>query len=308
MAEPIRGTMEDLCTIANTLGISYGKDAPPQEGFTWSNGVRLHWVDWGHADKPPLIFLHGAALSARTWDLVCLNLRTDYHCVALDQRGHGLSEGLFSFGVEEPKADLRGVVEALGLERPVFIGMSMGGNNIVAYAGSYADDMAGAVFIDICPRVLPGSYEYAVARDAIIARSRSLDEAAEIAHCLNPRGSKAYKRYTLSYALERFPDGFWRFRYERDKALPKTAEENARYMMWRRQCLWSYVSLIQCPSLVVHGTESIPQSFESLNEFREKLPAGSLVQIAGAGHDVQEDQPKSLARAVRVFLTHVGYQ
>ncbi len=46
----------------------------------------------GNKHLPTIVFLHGGALNAHTWDLVCLALRDDYHCVALDQRGHGDSD------------------------------------------------------------------------------------------------------------------------------------------------------------------------------------------------------------------------
>ena len=296
------GTMQDLCSIARSLDIVYGDDSPPAEGFADSNCARLHWVDWGHADRPTLLFLHGAALSARTWDLVCLALRTEFHCIALDQRGHGLSDGVFSFGVEEPREDIRGVVQALGLERPVFVGMSVGGNNTIAYAGQYADEMAAAVFVDICPTVLAEAYQLAVAHDAAIAQSLTLDAAVETAHRFNPRGSKAYKRYTLSYSLERSTDGCLHLRYERDRPASLTAEQVAAHMARRRETLWSYVPRIRCPSLVVHGADSVPQSFENLDLFRAMLPSGSIVQIPNASHEVQEDEPKALAEAISGFL------
>jgi pimeloyl-ACP methyl ester carboxylesterase len=294
--------MKELCKIAASLGIGFDDDTAPAEGFGEINGVRLHWLDWGHATRPALVFLHGAGLSAHTWDLVCLNMRDDYHCVALDQRGHGLSDGAFSFGVEEPRADIRGVVEALSLEKPVFVGMSVGGNNLIAYAGAHASDMAGAVFVDICPTVPPGAYTQGIANDAAMAQARSFEDAVEIAHCIDPRGSKAFKRHTLSYSLEKVPDGSWCLRYERNKI-----ERSAAYMAERRERLWSYVPRVTCPSLVVHGADSFAQTFENLEQFRAKLPDAAIIQISGAGHDVQEDQPKALAEAIRGFLTRIGY-
>ena len=111
------------------------------------------------------------------------------------------------------------------------------------------------------------------------------------------------------------PIGFWHLRYEREKPPPMTAEETAAHMARRRELLWSYVPLIKCPSLVVHGADSVPQSFESLERFRATLPNGSIVQIANASHDVQEDEPKaacggdpgvSEAHRLSVKRTHLG--
>ena len=61
--------------------------------------MRLHYLDWGPAGRRPgtrggwpLVFLHGGGLNAHTWDIVCLALREEYRCHALDLRGHGDSE------------------------------------------------------------------------------------------------------------------------------------------------------------------------------------------------------------------------
>src|SRR4051794_31152425 len=64
----------------------------PTEHDVVVGGLRLHYLDWGSARRPPLLFLHGGCLTAHTWDLVCLALRKQFHCLALDLRGHGDSE------------------------------------------------------------------------------------------------------------------------------------------------------------------------------------------------------------------------
>ena len=51
--------------------------------------LRLHYVDWGNAEAPPLILLHGGRDHCRNWDWVAQDLRRDYHIIAPDLRGHG---------------------------------------------------------------------------------------------------------------------------------------------------------------------------------------------------------------------------
>jgi len=65
--------------------------------------MRLHYLDWGNNHLPPMLFLHGGALTAHTWDLVCLALREEYHCLALDQRGNE-----YRVEVDRPNARTRG--------------------------------------------------------------------------------------------------------------------------------------------------------------------------------------------------------
>ena len=54
-----------------------------------SQRLRLHYVDWGNENAPPLILLHGGRDHCRNWDWVAQRLRNDYHIIAPDLRGHG---------------------------------------------------------------------------------------------------------------------------------------------------------------------------------------------------------------------------
>src|SRR5215211_6317154 len=90
---------------------------------------RFHYLDWGNEDAPPIVFLHGAGLTAHTWDLVCLRLRPYYRCLALDLRGHGESEWSrpLDYSLEAHAGDVAAFVGALGLVNPIVVGMSLGG-------------------------------------------------------------------------------------------------------------------------------------------------------------------------------------
>ena len=85
-----RKELEHLTLAAKISGID-AEIVLPRSGEIARPGMRLHYLDWGTAGRRPILFLHGAALNAHTWDVVCLSLRQQYHCHALDQRGHGES-------------------------------------------------------------------------------------------------------------------------------------------------------------------------------------------------------------------------
>ena len=70
---------EHLATTAVRAGFSFDEVVPPQGHYTQVGGMRLHYLDWGNKHLPPMLFLHGGALTAHTWDLVCLALRDEYH-------------------------------------------------------------------------------------------------------------------------------------------------------------------------------------------------------------------------------------
>src|SRR5688572_22867864 len=54
----------------------------PAERFVIVNGLRIHYLDWGNPEKPPLILLHGIARVAHTFDHIAPALRDRYHVIA----------------------------------------------------------------------------------------------------------------------------------------------------------------------------------------------------------------------------------
>ena len=81
-----------ISRTAHHAGLKLPEVVLPQSHHIVIHRMRFHYLDWGTAGHPPILFLHGGGLNAHTWDVVCLMLRPDYHCFALDQRGHGDSE------------------------------------------------------------------------------------------------------------------------------------------------------------------------------------------------------------------------
>src|SRR5215510_14493432 len=102
-----------------------------------------------------MVFLHGGGLNAHTWDLVCLALRRERHCAALDKRRHGESEWSpqMDHSTESHVRDLDAFVATLGLDRFVLVGMSLGGANALAWAGQHSRRLAGLVLVDTGPEV-----------------------------------------------------------------------------------------------------------------------------------------------------------
>src|SRR5690242_9354111 len=97
-APMVMNATEALLAAARSFGLEFEDTTPPVDRYLDSNGLRMHYLDWGQAGKPPVLFLHGGGQTAHTWDFTCLQLRHRYHCHALDQRGHGDSDGIWNVG------------------------------------------------------------------------------------------------------------------------------------------------------------------------------------------------------------------
>jgi pimeloyl-ACP methyl ester carboxylesterase len=126
---------------------------PREELVELGNGLHLHVCVWeprrAHEDESaveplPFLLVHGLASNARTWDGVGRRLAQAGHlAVAVDQRGHGLSdkpeEG---YGFDVVSADVRALIEKLGMQRPIVAGQSWGA------AVRHPDVVRGIVLVD----------------------------------------------------------------------------------------------------------------------------------------------------------------
>lgn len=111
--------------------------------------IELSVREWPGEGRPFLL-VHGLASNARTWDGVAKHLNASGHrVVAIDQRGHGLSDKPESgYGFAEVTSDLRALIDSLGMQRPVIVGQSWGGNVIAHFAARHPDDASGIILVD----------------------------------------------------------------------------------------------------------------------------------------------------------------
>jgi esterase len=291
---------EHLATTAVRAGFSFDEVVLPRGHYLQVGGMRLHYLDWGGEGLPPIVFLHGGALTAHTWDLVCLALRGDYHCVALDQRGHGDSdwsqEGDYSIAAQ--LADTKGFVDALGLDKFILVGMSLGAINSLAFAIAHPERLNALVIIDAGPEMRrPGSSRI---RDFVnsVQETVTVEAIIEKALQFNPRRDPKILRRSLMHNLRQQPDGTWKWKYDTSR-FQAMGQESHRVA---RAALADGLARITCPTLVVRGGESDVFHEDDAERLTARLPNGRRVTVPRAGHTVQGDNPKDLVAELRRFL------
>src|SRR5918912_510656 len=291
---------EHLASTAIRAGFEFPDVVLPQSREFHVGRMRFHYLDWGNRHLPTIVFLHGGALTAHTWDLVCLAMRDDYHCVALDQRGHGDSDwahdGDYSIGAA--LADTKGFVDHLGLDRFILVGMSLGAINSLAFAVAHPERLSHLVIIDAGPEMRrPGSSRI---RDFVndVADVVSIEAIIERALQFNPRRDPNILRRSLMHNLRQLPDGSWRWKYDRSRFQRLNQETH----LAERARLADGLAAIACPTLVVRGGESDVFHDEDAERLAARLPNSRWVKIPGAGHTVQGDNPKGLVAELRRFL------
>jgi pimeloyl-ACP methyl ester carboxylesterase len=115
------------------------------------NGAELYYEDAGAGD--PVVFVHGVWMSGRCFGPQLEGLADRYRVVALDLRGHGRSEHVTTgHTVAQYARDLRAFVEALGLDRPVMVGWSMGALVAWDHVRQFGvESLRGLVVVDQSP-------------------------------------------------------------------------------------------------------------------------------------------------------------
>jgi pimeloyl-ACP methyl ester carboxylesterase len=286
------------------------------ERFFRSGTLRVHFRDWGGDDLPPLVVVHGLRDHSHSFDDLARALRDAFHVYALDLRGHGDSETTPYYAFGHFVLDLRNLVRALRLERPVLVGHSLGGEVVATFAGSFPEVPGRLVLIEgLGPPPLDMDREVDWARQgfARIDRARqgppgleSLDAASRRLRARNPRLDEAQARRLAVLGTRLREDGLLEWKFDPMLCtLAVSGTFNFDYMraFWRR---------ITAPTLLVHGAESgefwherrgVPylepaELAARLGAFRD----ATVVEIPEAGHMVHFDQPAALAAAIRGFL------
>jgi esterase len=290
--------IEHLAASARAAGISAAAELPSHR-FLETEELRLHYLEWGRADAPPMLFLHGGWLTAHTWDLTCLHLQRSYRCVALDLRGHGESgwSDAGNYSVADNAADLTQVIDRLGLGRCLVVGQSFGAIVALCHAIDTGADLAGIVVIDTGPTV---DWDGGAARvtDFVSAKTRftSVDEVIDQALAFNPRRRRDLLETSIRYNLRANPDGTYSWSYDaRDIDGRMSRLRTALTSMSER------LDRVTCPTLVVRGEQSDVFSPADREYMVGALSQAQAVTIPDAGHTVQGDNPLALAEAIELF-------
>ena len=276
--------------------------AQPKGAQVTIGGLELHYLDWGNAEAPPLVCVHGYTSSADAFNGFARRFRDCFHIVALDVRGHGESAWSPSGAYEyrDQAGDLAAFVDRLGLGQFVLLGTSMGGIIAMTYAMERGQRLRALVLNDIGPEVEHGSQRITQMVGTRPDEFATLDEAMAYRRDASPivaaRGAADQRELALG-VLRQQPDGKWGWKMDAVYILQRV-ERGAPV----RPNLWSTLAQLACPTLVVWGTDSDVLSEAQAQRMVETLPKGQLLKVPGVGHAPSLVEQASLAGLERFLL------
>lgn len=269
-------------------------NTPWADRFVTVNGLRLHYLDWGGAGKPPLLMLHGIARHAHTFDHIAADLSRDFHVLALDLRGHGDSgwspDGAYL--VEDYVKDLEGVVGQLGLNKLTLLGNSTGGRVAQVFAGMHPELVARLVVEDVGPE-RPEDVASGFARRVQQETNGWASEDELVAQLVkqNARTPEPLLRTYARYGLTRRSDG--RMVWKRDPNLVKGFVVTE---------LWHHVRRVTAPTIYILGGASTIVPAATQQRLKETLPQVEVVTMPGLGHYPDAEDTAGFMTILNRFL------
>lgn len=290
-----------LFEAARAMGVAFQSEVQPRDKEVTLEGMRLHYLDWGHEGLQPVIFLHGNAQQSHSWDFVSLALCGSYHVVAPDARGHGDSawapDG--DYTTDAYVRDLERFVDTLALDSFILVGHSMGGRTCYIYAAQFPERLKALAIVDSGPTVRPQGVSRMERFKQLPDQLDSYEEFVQRVHQYTGRPREQLLG-SLRYSVRQLPSGKWTWKYDKVLRTPGSTPTG-----WPVEKQWDCLARIHCPTLIVRGSESDVFVPETMARMLEVIPNSTSVTVTRAGHLVAGDNPTDLAEALRTFLQRV---
>jgi pimeloyl-ACP methyl ester carboxylesterase len=282
-----------------------------RSGFVIVEGSQVHYLEWGRADRPVVLALHGGGQTAYMFEELGKALRETHHVIAPDLPGHGDSDSPPDLAMNMNRHAVARTMPPLlaefGVDRVAIVGASFGGMTAITLAVLEPQLVAAIVLVDVGHRLEEAGVQRIIAFMRKHESFASLDEAAEAIAEYAPRRSVA-RTTSLSRNLRRRPDGRWIWKHgfgrmHGSQAAPPLDQD------WREVLtgLDDDARLVTAPALVIRGGESDVLSDEGAHDVGSLLPDSRVVVVPDAGHLTAGDNPEGTVQQITSFFTEIRW-
>lgn len=236
----------------------------------------------------PLLFLHGVGSDRSVWAPQLAAFGEERQSIAIDMPGYG--DSALQPGATRTDFALTAlaVLDALEVERAHVCGLSLGGVIALAMHAAAADRIASLILADT----------FAVHPEGRAILERSLAGAAE-----HGMGGLAERRVDGLLAAPADP-ALRRTLVQTMSRIDPAAYALAAEAVWladqRREA-----AAVTCPTLTLYGSDDRITPPALSEELKDLIPKAGLIEIAGAGHLPNLEQPAIFNRIVAAFLSDV---
>lgn len=259
-------------------------------GRTRVRGIELEWSEGGAGGGDVVLFLHGFPFDRTLWAPQLAALPAGWRGVAPDLRGFGGSDrpAERAYPMEQHAADMVALLDALGVERAVVCGLSMGGYIALALQRAAPARVRALVLADT--RAEPDTAE---------ARAQRAEQAAAIER----DGAGAFLEGMLPKLLADGAPAEVRTAVQR--MMHGTAPETlvrALHGLAERPDARPALPAIAVPTLVIGGSEDRITPPDVLRALADAIPGARLELIDGVGHVANLEAERAFNDALHAFL------
>ena len=264
------------------------------------NGVGLHYEVVGQG--APLLFVHEFAGDGTSWRPQVQAFARRYRTITFNARGYPPSDvpdDPAAYSQDHAVADIRGLLDHLGVARAHVCGLSMGG---------YATLLFGLAHPDRALSLIVAGCGYGSGDD----RSEFRKDAEQVARRLDTEGmatvADTYAQGpTRVQFMDKDPVGWQAFRDHLAAGSARGRAHTLRGVQMTRPSVFELetgLRRLAVPTLIVTGDEDEP-CLEPALFLKRAIPTAGLWVIPKSGHTVNLEEPDAFNRAVQDFLTAV---
>jgi pimeloyl-ACP methyl ester carboxylesterase len=282
-----------LSENAADFGIPFSEQpAVERVGSRLADGRIISAIQWG-TTTPEVVFFHGGAQNAHTWDTTMLALQLPSLCVDLPGHGHSGPPNVANHDVIGNAEDLAVAIPDLAPHADTLVAMSLGGLTAVALLATHSLTFKRLILVDITPRPNPEAAQAIINFLDGPSSFESFDEILERTMAHNPTRTEASLRRGILHNAVQRDDGSWVWRHLRSGQPDIVIDSDA---------LWLLAEQIQIPVLLCRGMkQGSVVTDESEAEFMARILNGRVQHFPNGGHSLQGDSPLELAAAIKEF-------
>jgi len=258
-------------------------------------GIQLHLIETGNANARPILFIHGFSQCSLAWSRqLNSDLAKDHRLVAMDIRGHGLSDKPRD-GYADSKLwadDVHAAIKELSLDHPILCGWSYGPLIIFDYIRNYGEDAIGGIniiggitklgsneavsvitpeFLNLIPGFFATETEEGV---------RSLGSLVRLCFAQEPSTEEMYMMLGWNLSVPPYVrQALFSRAFDNDDLLPR----------------------IRKPVLITHGRKDTVVKPNVVDQHKANLPHAEIHMMDNAGHAAFWDDPAAYNQRLRAF-------
>ena len=258
---------------------------------------RFAYLAAGAVDAPALVFLHGIGGAARAFGPQLAHFGTSCRAIAWDMPGYGGSAALPEMSITTLAEALQAFVDALGLERPLLVGHSIGGMIVQRLIADRPQAARAIVLAQTSPAF--GGRDPEWARTFLEARLGPLDRGETL---------RAMAPGMVGELVGDEPDPAGVALATQCMAAVPEATYRAAVRALVGFNLREALPRIAVPCLVLAGSKDTNAPAATMGKMAERIPSARYVCLDGVGHLANLERPGEFNQALDGFLVEHVFQ